>query len=82
MLVQQQNVQNVFACAEMDRTNIRPNADECFKSLLISVKQELLSIFEDTIKTWQDHQERLFHTVCTYQSARETAWNLPGFALF
>lgn len=54
-LYNSKNVQNMFACAEMYRTSIRPNVAEYFKSLLISVKQKLLSVFEDIIKTWQDH---------------------------
>jgi len=47
--------QNMFLCAEMYRTNVRPNPAEHYKSLLISVEQKLLSFFEDIIKTWQDH---------------------------
>lgn len=48
--------QNVFVCTEMYRTNVRPNPVEYYKSLLISVKQKLLSVFEDIIKTWQDYR--------------------------
>lgn len=54
--------QNVFVCAEMYRTNVRPNPPEYYKSLLISVKQKLPSVFGDIIKTWQDHWGRLCST--------------------
>lgn len=46
--------QNVFVCAEMYRTNVRPNPAELYKSSLVSVKQKFLSVFKDIIKSWHD----------------------------
>lgn len=77
--------QIVFVCAEMYRTNVRPNPAELYKSSLVSVKQKFLSVFKDIIKSWHDCCGRLCSTGCRVRAHTEVLGkllDLPGFVFF